>query len=42
MLARSVALHKQLAAEFPALRKRYRAAASHLTDRTGWKRVFEA
>ncbi|HEX6403779.1 MAG TPA: glycosyltransferase [Pseudonocardiaceae bacterium] len=42
MLVRSVALHKQLAAEFPALRKRYRAAASHLTDRTGWKRVFEA
>jgi galactofuranosylgalactofuranosylrhamnosyl-N-acetylglucosaminyl-diphospho-decaprenol beta-1,5/1,6-galactofuranosyltransferase len=42
MLARSVALHKQLAAEFPALRKRYRAAAPHLTDRTGWKRVFDA
>jgi galactofuranosylgalactofuranosylrhamnosyl-N-acetylglucosaminyl-diphospho-decaprenol beta-1,5/1,6-galactofuranosyltransferase len=42
MLARSVALHRQLAAEFPALRKRYRAAAPQLTDRTGWKRVFDA
>jgi galactofuranosylgalactofuranosylrhamnosyl-N-acetylglucosaminyl-diphospho-decaprenol beta-1,5/1,6-galactofuranosyltransferase len=42
MLARSMALHKQLAAEFPALRARYRAAAPHLTDRTGWKRVFDA
>jgi galactofuranosylgalactofuranosylrhamnosyl-N-acetylglucosaminyl-diphospho-decaprenol beta-1,5/1,6-galactofuranosyltransferase len=42
MLARSVALHRQLAAEFPALRKRYRAAAPQLTDRTGWKRVFNA
>jgi galactofuranosylgalactofuranosylrhamnosyl-N-acetylglucosaminyl-diphospho-decaprenol beta-1,5/1,6-galactofuranosyltransferase len=42
MLARSVALHRQLAAEFPALRKRYRAAAPQLTDRTSWKRVFDA
>jgi galactofuranosylgalactofuranosylrhamnosyl-N-acetylglucosaminyl-diphospho-decaprenol beta-1,5/1,6-galactofuranosyltransferase len=42
MLARSVALHRQLAAEFPELRKRYRAAAPQLTDRTGWKRVFDA
>jgi galactofuranosylgalactofuranosylrhamnosyl-N-acetylglucosaminyl-diphospho-decaprenol beta-1,5/1,6-galactofuranosyltransferase len=42
MLARSVALHRKLAAEFPALRKRYRAAAPQLTDRTGWKRVFDA
>jgi galactofuranosylgalactofuranosylrhamnosyl-N-acetylglucosaminyl-diphospho-decaprenol beta-1,5/1,6-galactofuranosyltransferase len=42
MLARSVALHRQLAAEFPALRRRYRAAAPQLTDRTGWKRVFDA
>lgn len=42
MLARSMALHRQLAAEFPALRKRYRAAAPQLTDRTGWKRVFDA
>ncbi|MDQ4105214.1 MAG: glycosyltransferase [Actinomycetota bacterium] len=42
MLARSVALHREVAREFPMLRRRYRAAAAQLTDRTGWKRVFDA
>ena len=42
MLARSVALHRELARDFPQLRKRYRDAAPGLTDRTGWKRVFDA
>jgi galactofuranosylgalactofuranosylrhamnosyl-N-acetylglucosaminyl-diphospho-decaprenol beta-1,5/1,6-galactofuranosyltransferase len=42
MLARSVALHRELAREFPRMRQRYRAAAPQLTDRTGWKRVFDA
>jgi galactofuranosylgalactofuranosylrhamnosyl-N-acetylglucosaminyl-diphospho-decaprenol beta-1,5/1,6-galactofuranosyltransferase len=42
MLTRSVALHRQLAREFPSLRRRYRDAAPQLTDRTGWKRVFDA
>jgi galactofuranosylgalactofuranosylrhamnosyl-N-acetylglucosaminyl-diphospho-decaprenol beta-1,5/1,6-galactofuranosyltransferase len=42
MLARSVALHRELAREFPRLRKLYRAAAPELTDRTGWKRIFDA
>ena len=42
MLARSVALHRELAREFPRLRKLYRAAAPELTDRTGWKRIFTA
>jgi galactofuranosylgalactofuranosylrhamnosyl-N-acetylglucosaminyl-diphospho-decaprenol beta-1,5/1,6-galactofuranosyltransferase len=42
MLARSVALHRELAREFPQLRQRYRAAAPELTGRTGWKRVFDA
>jgi galactofuranosylgalactofuranosylrhamnosyl-N-acetylglucosaminyl-diphospho-decaprenol beta-1,5/1,6-galactofuranosyltransferase len=42
MLARSVALHREVAREFPVLRRRYRAAAAQLTDRTGWKRVFDA
>ncbi len=40
MLARSVALHRELAREFPRLRARYRNAASQLTDRSSWKRVF--
>ncbi len=42
MLARSVALHRELAREFPRLRKLYRSAAPELTDRTGWKRIFDA
>jgi galactofuranosylgalactofuranosylrhamnosyl-N-acetylglucosaminyl-diphospho-decaprenol beta-1,5/1,6-galactofuranosyltransferase len=42
MLARSVALHRELAREFPRLRKRYRDAAPELTGRAGWKRVFNA
>jgi galactofuranosylgalactofuranosylrhamnosyl-N-acetylglucosaminyl-diphospho-decaprenol beta-1,5/1,6-galactofuranosyltransferase len=42
MLARSLALHRDLAREFPRLRKRYRDAAPHLTDRASWKRVFDA
>ncbi|MGH3697778.1 MAG: glycosyltransferase [Pseudonocardiaceae bacterium] len=41
MLARSVALHRELAREFPRLRARYRNAASRLTDRSSWKRVFD-
>ncbi|MGH3914931.1 MAG: glycosyltransferase [Pseudonocardiaceae bacterium] len=40
MMARSLALHRQLAREFPRLRRRYRAAAEELTSRRGWKRVF--
>jgi galactofuranosylgalactofuranosylrhamnosyl-N-acetylglucosaminyl-diphospho-decaprenol beta-1,5/1,6-galactofuranosyltransferase len=42
MMARSVALHRELAREFPRLRKRYRLAAAELTSRAGWKRVFDA
>jgi galactofuranosylgalactofuranosylrhamnosyl-N-acetylglucosaminyl-diphospho-decaprenol beta-1,5/1,6-galactofuranosyltransferase len=42
MLTRSVQLHRELAKEFPAMRKRYRAAAEELTGRAGWKRVFDA
>jgi galactofuranosylgalactofuranosylrhamnosyl-N-acetylglucosaminyl-diphospho-decaprenol beta-1,5/1,6-galactofuranosyltransferase len=42
MLARSVALHRELAREFPRLRKLYRDAAPELTDRSGWKRIFDA
>ncbi|MBV9730546.1 MAG: hypothetical protein JO309_14310 [Pseudonocardiales bacterium] len=42
MLARSMALHRELAREFPRLRKLYRDAAPELTDRTGWKRIFDA
>ncbi len=42
MLARSVALHRELAREFPRLRQLYREAAPGLTDRTGWKRMFDA
>jgi galactofuranosylgalactofuranosylrhamnosyl-N-acetylglucosaminyl-diphospho-decaprenol beta-1,5/1,6-galactofuranosyltransferase len=42
MLARSVALHRELAREFPRLRKRYRDAATQLTDRTSWKQIFDA
>jgi galactofuranosylgalactofuranosylrhamnosyl-N-acetylglucosaminyl-diphospho-decaprenol beta-1,5/1,6-galactofuranosyltransferase len=42
MLARLVALHRELAREFPRLRQRYRDAVPQLTDRTGWKRVFDA
>ncbi len=42
MLVRSVALHRQLAREFPRLRKRYHDAVPELTDRTGWKRAFDA
>jgi galactofuranosylgalactofuranosylrhamnosyl-N-acetylglucosaminyl-diphospho-decaprenol beta-1,5/1,6-galactofuranosyltransferase len=42
MLARSVALHRELAREFPRLRKRYRDAATQLTARTSWKRIFDA
>ncbi len=41
MLARSVALHRELAREFPRLRARYRNAASQLTDRSSWKQVFD-
>ncbi|MGH7750833.1 MAG: glycosyltransferase family 2 protein, partial [Candidatus Dormibacteria bacterium] len=42
MMARSVALHRKLAQEFPRMRRRYRAAAEELTSRAGWKRVFDA
>jgi galactofuranosylgalactofuranosylrhamnosyl-N-acetylglucosaminyl-diphospho-decaprenol beta-1,5/1,6-galactofuranosyltransferase len=42
MMVRSVALHRQLAREFPRMRKRYRAAMAELTGRPGWKRVFDA
>ncbi|HEY3894169.1 MAG TPA: glycosyltransferase [Pseudonocardiaceae bacterium] len=42
MLARSVQLHRDLAREFPRLRKQYRDALPQLTDRTGWKRVFDS
>jgi galactofuranosylgalactofuranosylrhamnosyl-N-acetylglucosaminyl-diphospho-decaprenol beta-1,5/1,6-galactofuranosyltransferase len=42
MMARSVALHRKLAQEFPRMRKRYRSAAEELTSRAGWKRVFDA
>jgi galactofuranosylgalactofuranosylrhamnosyl-N-acetylglucosaminyl-diphospho-decaprenol beta-1,5/1,6-galactofuranosyltransferase len=42
MLARSVQLHRELAREFPRLRKRYRDAAPELTGRAAWKRVFNA
>jgi len=41
-MARSIAVHRELAREFPRLRKRYRAAAEELTSRSGWKRVFDA
>jgi galactofuranosylgalactofuranosylrhamnosyl-N-acetylglucosaminyl-diphospho-decaprenol beta-1,5/1,6-galactofuranosyltransferase len=42
MLARSVALHRELAREFPRLRTLYRDAAPELTDRSSWKRIFDA
>jgi galactofuranosylgalactofuranosylrhamnosyl-N-acetylglucosaminyl-diphospho-decaprenol beta-1,5/1,6-galactofuranosyltransferase len=42
LMASSIALHRQLAREFPRLRQRYRAAAEQLTSRSGWKRVFDA
>jgi galactofuranosylgalactofuranosylrhamnosyl-N-acetylglucosaminyl-diphospho-decaprenol beta-1,5/1,6-galactofuranosyltransferase len=42
MMTRSVQLHRQLAREFPRLRTLYRDAAPGLTDRTGWKRVFDS
>jgi galactofuranosylgalactofuranosylrhamnosyl-N-acetylglucosaminyl-diphospho-decaprenol beta-1,5/1,6-galactofuranosyltransferase len=42
MLARSVALHRELAREFPRLRRLYRDAAPGLTDLTSWKRIFDA
>ncbi|MGH3936532.1 MAG: glycosyltransferase [Pseudonocardiaceae bacterium] len=42
MLARSVALHRELAREFPRLRQLYRDAAPELTSRAGWKQVFNA
>jgi galactofuranosylgalactofuranosylrhamnosyl-N-acetylglucosaminyl-diphospho-decaprenol beta-1,5/1,6-galactofuranosyltransferase len=41
MLTRSVALHRELAREFPRLRQRYRDAAPELTSRAGWKQVFD-
>ncbi|MDQ3151113.1 MAG: glycosyltransferase [Actinomycetota bacterium] len=41
MLARSVALHVELAKEFPAMRRRYRDALPELTSLEGWKQVFE-
>jgi galactofuranosylgalactofuranosylrhamnosyl-N-acetylglucosaminyl-diphospho-decaprenol beta-1,5/1,6-galactofuranosyltransferase len=41
LMARSIALHWELAREFPRLRKRYRAAAEQLTSRSGWTRVFD-
>lgn len=42
MMARSVALHRQLAREFPRMRARYRGAMDDLTGRPGWKRVFDS
>jgi galactofuranosylgalactofuranosylrhamnosyl-N-acetylglucosaminyl-diphospho-decaprenol beta-1,5/1,6-galactofuranosyltransferase len=42
MLTRSVALHRDLAREFPRLRKRYRDAVPELTGLAGWKGVFDA
>ena len=42
MLARAVALHVELAREFPRMRRRYRDALPELTSRDGWKRVFDS
>ncbi|MBT0567587.1 glycosyltransferase [Williamsia sp. CHRR-6] len=40
LLKESLALHKRLNDEFPALRERYRAAAPELTSKESWARVF--
>ncbi len=40
-LRTSVRLLRETAREWPALRRRYRDAAPHLTSREGWKQVFE-
>jgi galactofuranosylgalactofuranosylrhamnosyl-N-acetylglucosaminyl-diphospho-decaprenol beta-1,5/1,6-galactofuranosyltransferase len=42
MLRRSLASHRRLAREFPAMRRRYRDAMPELTGRSAWRhRVFE-
>ncbi len=40
MLGRAIALHVELAREFPAMRRRYREALPELTSRRGWERIF--
>ncbi len=40
LLKEALSLRKQLAAEFPALKARYRDAVPHLTSKETWKRVF--
>jgi galactofuranosylgalactofuranosylrhamnosyl-N-acetylglucosaminyl-diphospho-decaprenol beta-1,5/1,6-galactofuranosyltransferase len=41
MVKESLALHREVAREWPTLRERYRAAAPTLTSRDGWKHLFE-
>jgi galactofuranosylgalactofuranosylrhamnosyl-N-acetylglucosaminyl-diphospho-decaprenol beta-1,5/1,6-galactofuranosyltransferase len=41
MVKESLALHREVAREWPTLRERYRAAAPTLTSREGWKHLFE-
>jgi galactofuranosylgalactofuranosylrhamnosyl-N-acetylglucosaminyl-diphospho-decaprenol beta-1,5/1,6-galactofuranosyltransferase len=40
-LRTSARLLRETAREWPALRRRYREAAPHLTSREGWKQIFE-
>ncbi|OZD45837.1 glycosyltransferase [Rhodococcus sp. 06-1477-1A] len=40
LLKEALTLRKQLAAEFPALKARYRDAVPHLTSKETWERVF--
>lgn len=40
LLKEALSLRKQLAAEFPALKARYRDAVPHLTSKETWERVF--
>jgi galactofuranosylgalactofuranosylrhamnosyl-N-acetylglucosaminyl-diphospho-decaprenol beta-1,5/1,6-galactofuranosyltransferase len=40
-LRASAQLLRETAREWPALRRRYREAAPHLTSREGWKQIFE-
>jgi galactofuranosylgalactofuranosylrhamnosyl-N-acetylglucosaminyl-diphospho-decaprenol beta-1,5/1,6-galactofuranosyltransferase len=41
MVKESLALHREVAREWPTLRERYRAAAPTLTSRDGWEHLFE-
>ncbi|MGI8694415.1 MAG: glycosyltransferase [Geodermatophilaceae bacterium] len=41
MLRRSLALHRQVYAEFPKLRRQYKSARPSLTSLERWRRVFE-